>query len=290
MKTRIIVSAVLLPIFFAVLFIFPPFVLTVVISVLCAIAVFELFHATKLLNKRVLVYTIIAAVLTPMAVFLSFALHAVTQSTYSIMTLITLLLSIFFIFICFLVIEVVLAFKSVDSEKKFKLRQVPIAFASGMVIPLMLSALVSLKSMPYGHLLVLIPIISTFLTDSGAYFVGVAIGKRKIFPNISPNKTLEGCVGGVIAGTFGIMLYGIILSYTTSLAIMFPALFVYGLIGAVVTEFGDLVYSFIKRKCGIKDYGRLFPGHGGVLDRFDSMSFNAPVMLLLVVVIPAILV
>jgi len=292
MKTRIIVAAVLLPVFFAILFIFPPIVLTLVLSAICAIAAYELLAATKIVNKRVIVYTIIAAVLTPIAVYLSHALHIATGSNYSLLTLITLLLSIFFVFISWLAIEFVLTFKTKKAEvsvKRLKLKQIPIVIAAGMLIPFLLSSLISLKCLEYGHLLVLLPIIAAFTTDSGAYFIGITMGKTKAFPKISPNKTIEGCVGGVITGTLGILLYGIIISYATPLTVLYPALFLYGVLGSVVTQLGDLTFSLIKRKCGIKDYGKIMPGHGGALDRFDSMTFAAPTMLLLVVLIPAII-
>jgi len=280
MKTRIIVSAILLPIFFAVLFIFPPIVLSIVVSVICAIAAYELVTATKIRNRRVQVYTIIAAALTPMAVYLSTLLSAGIA-----LVLLTLLFSIFFIFICLLIIEAIL-----KTKKQLKFRQIPIALAAGMLMPYMLSALISLKGMPYGHLLVLLPIVAAFLTDSGAYFVGVTMGKKKAFPTISPNKTVEGYIGGTITGIIGMLIYGIILSYTTPLTIVYPALIIYGILGAIVTELGDLTFSLIKRKCGIKDYGKLIPGHGGAMDRFDSMTFCAPTMYLLMLTLPAIII
>jgi len=292
MKTRIIVSAILLPIFFVILFLLPPVVLTLVLSVICAIAAYELLHATKIINKRVLVYTLIAAIFTPIAVYMSLAFHIVTRTSFSIMTLITLLLSIFFFLICLLLVEFLLTFKNkkaIESGKQLKLIHIPISLAAGMLIPYLLSALISLKCMPSGHLLVLLPIIAAFMTDSGAYFVGVTMGKTKAFPTISPNKTVEGCVGGAIAGILGMLIYGVILSLTTPLIIIFPALILYGIIGAIVTESGDLVFSFIKRKCGIKDFGKIMPGHGGAMDRFDSMTFTAPAMYLLVILVPAVI-
>jgi len=193
---------------------------------------------------------------------------------------------------CFLVIDAFLTYKSKKAAEKgtqLKFRKIPIALAGGMLIPLMLSALINLKCMPYGHLFVLLPIVSAFLTDSGAYFIGVAFGKTKPFPTISPNKTVEGYIGGLIFGTLGMVIYGAILATATSLPVILPALILYGIIGAVVTECGDLAFSLIKRKCGIKDFGRLIPGHGGALDRFDSMSFCAPTMYLLTIILPAII-
>ena len=291
MKTRIIAAAVLLPIFLAILLIFPPIILTIIVSVICGIAAYELLYATDISrNKSVLVFTIIAAVLVPPAVYLSFIPSQDPGNPYSAMLLITLLSSIFFIFISLLVIEAVLTMrnkKAIEKGTQLKFRQIPIALAAGMLIPYMLSSIVSLKSMHYGHLLVLLPVVATILTDSGAYFTGVTIGKKKAFPTISPNKTVEGYIGGTIAGIIGMLIYGLILSYTTALTVIFPVLILYGILGAIMTELGDLAFSFIKRKCGIKDYGKLIPGHGGALDRFDSMIFCGPTMYLLVVFIPA---
>ena len=308
MKTRIIVSAILLPIFFCVLFVFPPIVLTFVVSAIGAIGAYELLHATKMNNnKRVLVYTILTATLVPFAVYFSSLLviaanlirvdEGLTPTTQinmiSVFMLITLLLSIFFIFICLLLIDFALTFRSKKAAEKgtqFKLRQIPIALAGGMLIPFMLSALIGLKCLPYGHLFVLLPIVSAFMTDSGAYFIGVAFGKTKPFPTISPNKTIEGYIGGLIIGTLGMVIYAAIIASTTPLNVILPVIIIYGVLGAIITEFGDLVFSLIKRKCGIKDYGRLIPGHGGALDRFDSMTFCAPTMYLLALFLPAIII
>ena len=292
MKTRIIAAAVLLPVFFAVLFIFPPIILTIVVSVICGIAAYELLHATNISrNRSVLVFTIIAATLVPPSVYLSSIPSQVPGNPYSTMLLITLLSSIFFIFVSLLVIEAVLTMKNTKAIEKgtqLKFRQIPIALAAGMLIPYLLSSIVGLKTMHYGHLLVLLPVVATILTDSGAYFTGVTIGKKKAFPTISPNKTVEGYIGGTIAGIIGMLIYGVILSYTTALTVIFPVLILYGILGAIMTELGDLAFSFIKRKCDIKDYGNLIPGHGGALDRFDSMIFCGPTMYLLVVFIPAV--
>jgi len=291
MKTRVIAAAVLIPIFLAIFLIFPPIILAIVVSVICGIAAYELLHATNISrNKSVLVFTIIAAALVPPAVYLSFIPSQDPGNPYSAMLLITLLSSIFFIFISLLIIEAVLTMKNTKAIEKgtqLKFRQIPIALAAGILIPYMLSSIVSLKSMHYGHLLVLLPVVATILTDSGAYFTGVTIGKKKAFPTISPNKTVEGYIGGTIAGIIGMLIYGLILSYTTALTVIFPVLILYGILGAIMTELGDLAFSFIKRKCGIKDYGKLIPGHGGALDRFDSMIFCGPTMYLLVVFIPA---
>jgi len=290
MKTRIIVAAVLLPLFFAALFFFPPYILAVVISVIAAIGSYELFKASNnvLAPKdnipapmRPVVYTIIIAALIPLAVYYSNLLLASAALMQAVS-----ILTIFFILLSLLVIDFLLNPKSV---KRIRLRQLPVIFVAALIIPYMLSSLVGLRMLPSGHLLVLIPIIVTIVTDSGAYFTGVAIGKRKAFPNISPNKTVEGYIGGTIAGVASLLIYGFILDLATQHVISYPVLILYGVIGSVLTGFGDLVFSWIKRKCGVKDYGNILPGHGGILDRFDGMIFSAPAMYLFVVILPAII-
>jgi len=309
MKTRIIVAAVLLPIFFAILFIFPPYILTIMVAVICAIAAHELLLATKVQKMSVHGYTILAAVLMPLAIYLDFLLGATP------LMLVTLLLSIAFLLLCLLAIEAVLSLNKSDrgkpdknkqvhkkgsgskkakadaAKKVFKFRHIPVALAAGLLIPLLLSTLISLRTTSYniGHLLILLPVIATILTDSGAYFTGVAIGKKKPFPNISPNKTVEGFIGGFIIGTAGMLIYGLILSAVAPVDVRFAVLILYGVLGSFMTVLGDLTFSLIKRKCGIKDYGRLLPGHGGALDRFDSLIFAAPTMYLLTILIPAII-
>jgi len=268
------------------LVVFPPYVLTVVISVISGIAAFELLNATYArVNKRILVYTIMAAALVPAVLYLFSQPLLTPNSSRLILALFAFVASILFIIMCLLIIEVVLKFRTV---KQVTFLQILAILCAGIVIPYLLSSLISLRTMPAGPILVMLPIVSAFLTDSGAYFVGVGMGKRKPFPTISPNKTVEGCIGGLIIGAAGVLIYGVILAFITPFTIVISAFILYGVAGAVVTEFGDLAFSFIKRKCGVKDYGKLIPGHGGVLDRFDSMIFTAPLMYLLVSVIPAI--
>lgn len=148
-----------------------------------------------------------------------------------------------------------------------------------------------LREMAFGHYLVLLPFICAFITDGGAYFVGVSLGKHRPFPKISPKKSIEGFIGGIVIGTLAVVGYTLILSHVipgtlggvdVSSAYTFNYLnaAIVGLCGAVATEAGDLLFSWIKRTLGIKDYGNLIPGHGGMLDRFDSMVLCAPVVML----------
>lgn len=129
-----------------------------------------------------------------------------------------------------------------------------------------------LASSNYPKLLWLV-FITAFVTDTFAYFTGVFFGKTKLCPNISPKKTVEGSIGGILGCT---AISGIFAS------IVIPELFIHclimGFIGSIIAQLGDLTASMFKRYVGIKDYGKIMPGHGGVLDRFDSILFTAPLI------------
>lgn len=118
--------------------------------------------------------------------------------------------------------------------------------------------------------------IGAWMTDTGAYFVGVLFGKHKLIPKVSPKKTIEGSFGGILGCVFGFVLYGFIIQSVCQVKVNYVAIVILAIIISVVSQFGDLVASYIKREREIKDFGFIFPGHGGVLDRFDSIIAVAP--------------
>ncbi len=136
-----------------------------------------------------------------------------------------------------------------------------------------------------GLAMVIFALISAFLTDTGAYFTGYFFGKHKLIPEISPKKTVEGAVGGVVVAVLSMIVYAWILNEfgikTNLLNIVIT-----GAITSVISQFGDLSASMIKRELNIKDYGDIMPGHGGVLDRLDSLLFAAPVIYYLNMILP----
>ncbi len=131
-------------------------------------------------------------------------------------------------------------------------------------------------------ILIWLVLLSAFCTDIFAYFTGFFLGKHKLCPNLSPKKTIEGAVGGTLGSLICCGLFGYF---------VIPRIWVHcviiGLIGAVLSQCGDLTASAYKRKMGIKDYGNLIPGHGGIMDRFDSVLFTAPVVYYYIVLILA---
>lgn len=144
------------------------------------------------------------------------------------------------------------------------------------------SSVVVLRNTPdVGRFLFLIPFVFSWVTDSFAYFCGRLFGKHKLIPAVSPKKTVEGAVGGVIFCALTAILYGFIVGACFDVQPNYPALIIGGLAISVVSQIGDLVMSAIKRQYELKDFGKLLPGHGGILDRFDS-SIAVTVLLLVI--------
>ncbi|MCL2851428.1 MAG: phosphatidate cytidylyltransferase [Defluviitaleaceae bacterium] len=157
------------------------------------------------------------------------------------------------------------------------------AVAGLFYVALMLGFVILVREAPGGIYLVWLIFISAWGADTFAYFVGKAIGRHKLCPALSPSKTVEGAVGGVVGAAVTAMLYGRAISHFFPDAVNTDIL-LFGIVAAfsaVMSIFGDLTASSIKRKVRIKDFGKIFPGHGGVLDRFDSVLFTAPTIYIL---------
>jgi len=171
---------------------------------------------------------------------------------------------------------------------KVRFEMLGICFFSGVILPYMLTALVRILMMNIGRYVILIPFVVAFMSDAGAYFVGIKFGRHKLSPVISPNKTIEGVLGGFAGAIVGMLIYTMILDWPLKFDVSYGLALLYGVVGSAAGTFGDLCFSVIKRQTGIKDYGNLIPGHGGVLDRFDSLVMVAPLMEALLLVLPVI--
>ena len=179
-------------------------------------------------------------------------------------------------------------FAYVVTFPKYHANQVIAVVFSFLYAPVMLSFVYLTRACEQGIYLVWMILISSWGCDTCAYVVGMLIGKKKIFPNLSPKKSLEGCIGGVLGtGLLG-WLYGYFFVRNA-----FPdrdvswMIAVICAVGAVMSMVGDLAASAIKRNNDIKDYGKLIPGHGGIMDRFDSMIVTAPMTYFLAVLMLA---
>ena len=129
--------------------------------------------------------------------------------------------------------------------------------------------------------------IVAWICDVFAYLVGSLFGKHKLIPEISPKKTVEGAIGGIVFAAFSYLLYGFIVDMVVdTIVVDYLFLGIFGTVLSIVSQIGDLIASLIKREYGVKDYGKLFPGHGGVMDRFDSVLAVSTVLLILCLVFP----
>ncbi len=161
-----------------------------------------------------------------------------------------------------------------------KVDDVLFAFGGTLLITLSMTSLALVScSGGYTSFWIVLSLGVPWLADSGAYFAGVYLGKHKLCPEISPKKTVEGAIGGLVSGFLGSIIIGFVfLLIYGDVSINFVALIIVGLINPIVSIIGDLTFSVVKRACDIKDYGSIMPGHGGMLDRFDSIILCAPLV------------
>jgi phosphatidate cytidylyltransferase len=164
---------------------------------------------------------------------------------------------------------------------KYKSAQLIAAVFSMLYAPMMLSFIYLLRTMPNGILLAWLPFVA-WICDTCAYFAGSALGKHKLCPQLSPKKTIEGAVGGVLGSALAGVIFGILYVKNVDPGLgMASGVLIFGvitLISGMLSQVGDLIASGIKRDHDIKDYGNLIPGHGGIMDRFDSVIFITPLI------------
>ncbi len=160
---------------------------------------------------------------------------------------------------------------------EYAFEKIAFLFLACIVFPCFFSLLYPISEADNGSGLMLIPLIASWSADTGAQFMGKAFGKHKLAPSISPNKTVEGFIGGLVFGVIGMGIYALVL-YFMSKPVRLVSLLVFGLLGALFGTAGDLFFSYVKREYKIKDFGSLMPEHGGIMDRFDSSLFVIPLL------------
>jgi len=222
-----------------------------------AMACYEMLHTTKLVKSRALLIAtlILSALVLPVSVY----------------TGIDSALIILAVGMCLFIVAVL-------SRSTIEYTEIFYAFLASVFIPLALGSVFRLRMQEHGKALILLPFLAAWLTDTFAYFTGMLFGRHHIAPKISPKKTLEGCIGGTVLCTAVSLLYIPIARAVFSVEISALPLIIIMFTASIISQFGDLSMSYIKRGTGIKDYGKLMPGHGGVLDRFDSVLFSAAVV------------
>ena len=272
MKARLLtaligIPAILLLLFFGTKF---PFIIDIVLSLASAMCVAEVLHTGGMLKKY---YISIPSILFSLSI------------PYIIMT--EFLAEVIFVY--FIIMFACMIF----FHQKVKFFNACVSFCFTLIISFGLSSLIPLF-MVDRRLTVyyfVVGLAATWLADSGALFSGMLFGKHKLCPTISPKKTVEGAIGGVICCTLFMLVTGLIFDKAVfpnceiSANVNYINLSIISFACAVVSIIGDLTFSLIKRNYNAKDYGNIFPGHGGVLDRFDSAIFVCLVLFAIILVV-----
>ena len=273
MKTRVITAVVGLAVLAVVLAFFDTIVFDFVLSAICLLAIHEVFSAMGFGKKQWYLY----------AAAVPFTLLVMLTSSQSVRALI---LPFCFLLVLFLNVCQIAHVQTLDFGKLSGY-----VYFSGVIVFCFYSLIHLKRCLPFAQYrydaiyFILLILCSAWGGDTAAYFAGRAFGKHKLAPIVSPHKTVEGAFGGI----FGSVLAGVVLTLVYSFLSAshnvitiqvqprhYAILVVMGAIASVLGILGDLFASSVKRQVGIKDYGTIFPGHGGILDRFDSVMFIAP--------------
>ncbi len=274
MKQRLMTAAIGMVVLAIVLLFFETIGFNIVIAILAMLAVHEVLLATKFIeNKSLAVVCILFAGGIPF-----FTMPAVFR--------LLPLICYTFIFALFVILLL--------THRTMRIEQMGFAVFMTLCISFSLTTAVNIRNgfgLQLGLFYLFLSLGGAWLTDSGAYFVGRAFGKHKLAPSISPNKTIEGVFGGITFNVVSFFLLSLAFTYIWGLSgvkmeVNYFRVFLVSLLSAGASIVGDLSASIIKRQCGVKDFGHIMPGHGGVMDRFDSVLFVMPLIYIIANIAP----
>ncbi|MDD3346515.1 phosphatidate cytidylyltransferase [Oscillibacter sp.] len=257
MKSRLLVSAVGIPVLLYVVLWAPPLVMMGALCILAGIAAMELMQCVGVQKNNYLFgWTMICAV---------FSVTWYYDRPDHMEILWFLYVAVAFLYAIFKAGEV-------------RFFHITAGIFAVVVIPYAFSAFVRMEDAGIHRSYLLLPFILSFMSDTGGYFAGRAFGKHKLAPKVSPKKTVEGSVGGVVGNVLGAVAFTFVMDRFLGGGIGYGPMVLLGVLCSAAAQVGDLSFSLIKREFGIKDYGHLFLEHGGVLDRFDSVLFVTPLI------------
>jgi phosphatidate cytidylyltransferase len=277
MRIRLVSAAFGIIFAIAVLYFYYSVVLNIVIALIILWAIYEVLITTKYIQDKTLF--LICSVFSVTVPFFRF-------SYFKLVSIICYL----FIFILFVYL--------LKRHKIIRLEVIGTCFMLSLLLSFSFSCIIFTRDIFLNSTIndialfyVCLILIGAWFTDAGAYFVGRFFGKQKLAPEISPKKTIEGAIGGFVVTILGFIGAALIFkaynnSYNHEIEINYLILIVSSILCSGAAIVGDLSASLIKRECHIKDFGNIMPGHGGVLDRFDSIMFVAPLMLILLQLFP----
>ena len=259
MKQRLLVAAVGVPLLIVVLVLLPPIATAILTAAIAGAAAWELLHTACKQPKLLYVPTVLCAALVVLAIAFGTAVTA------------TLIYAFFYVMFLFY-----MAVSTHGKETAIPFADVAVCIVAGFLFPAMYSCIGLLRNVSPAF--VLMPFVIAFIGDSFSMLGGMAFGHKKFAPHVSPNKTWAGFLAGPVGSAAGMVLLGLVAKLVWQMELPLWFLAVIGVVANLFGQLGDLSMSLIKREAGIKDYSHIFLTHGGVLDRFDSTLFLAPVV------------
>lgn len=276
MKTRTITSAFILLVTIPIILLSKYIIYPIALSALAVMATYEILHAIGVEKNWYL--SVPAYILAGVFPFASYFVTA--ESSFTYLLTIAALIYIYMIYIMGVAVfsKGATSFRII-SEVLLSITYVIVSFTS--------LSMIRYIDKDIGLYKLMLVFIVSWVCDSMAYIVGSFFGKHKLIPEISPKKTVEGAVGGVASAVVAYMLFGLVLDLAIpNMQVNYIVLAVFGLVLSVVSQLGDLIASLIKREHNVKDFGKLLPGHGGIMDRFDSIMAVSTILLILTIVFP----
>ncbi len=258
MKTRIISASIGIAILIFILYFYDTIVLNLATTLVCCIMVYEIFNATGVLKKSLFLF-LVCEFCTMLLFFLK------TKRIKNLTWFYLIGYGSIFLFIMF------------KNYSTLKIENLVFTFSFSTFITFALSIILEIrkKFYPNGLYYTILLFLIAWICDTGAYFIGSKFGRRKLAPNISPKKTIEGAIGGIILSLLAVTIFNLIVFFIFRLFnnINLLSLFIISFLGSICAIIGDLSMSIVKRNYEIKDFGNIMKGHGGLLDRFDSWIF-----------------
>lgn len=266
MLQRIITGVILIALFIPFCVFSHTIVFPILVALLSILGIYELLKCIGVLHKIYISFPpFLMATILPLGAFFA----------QDIKAYLFLIFSLFFLYAFYMLAL------AVFMKNKVEYRDAATVYTFCMYVLMGFTSLVLIRYLPNGKCMYLLPFFIAWITDTLAYFSGRAFGKHKLAPEISPKKTVEGSIGGIVLGVPLALGVCYLIGFYTGVQPHYLPLAIVIFVGTIVTQVGDLLMSLLKRSYGIKDYNNIFPGHGGVLDRFDSVIAIAPFILLI---------